>query len=279
MRDLNTGIIKVLHTFSFVDDPTRILRALRFSALYRFPLEKQTAELLRKALLEGRLDDVSPERVRDEFLLCLKEEDIWRVLGHLAEECILGVLKSPVRPPRHLGASESDILKPAIDWLAGLRAFDAGEMPDRSDIYFAFLISESELSEALSFAEHYHFGDSKIRLAESLESYRASKPSLTRDDLKPSQIVDLLENLPAPYWILLAAGKPDNSPERLNLARYITDLRHVKLEISGNDLIRAGFQPGPAFSETLHAVRQARLNGEVRNREEELSLAKKILSR
>jgi len=275
LSDLNIGLIRVLHTFSFVDDPTRILRALRFSARYGFPLEKQTEELLKRALLEGRLDDVSPERLRAEILLCLRESNPWAVLRRICDQGVFGLLHPPLQPPLCMSEPE-DQIKPALEWVAGF--MDAQDVPRRSLVYFAYLISTTLSADAIGFVQHYRFDSTVMEIAKSLEDLRGAEVELADRDLKPSRIVAILENLPAPFWVVLASGKSDISPERAHIRRFLTELRWTQPEISGDDLVTEGFEPGPRFGEALDAIRRAKLDGEISGREEEIAIAKRLLA-
>jgi tRNA nucleotidyltransferase (CCA-adding enzyme) len=274
VSDLKAGLIRVLHTFSFVDDPTRILRALRFSARFDFQLESQTADLLQRALVEGRLDDVSPERIRDELLLCLDEDDPWGVLRRIYERGIFGV----VHPSLHTGAllqSENDPIRPALDWLTG--TLPPEDRPPRHHSYLAYILSQAEPEAAHEFVARFHFDNSVLRIAEALPGLLEALAALGDSSTRASELAEKLDNLPSPFWCVLAAHTAPDSPERAALERYLTELRLIKPEIDGEDFIQEGFTPGPAFGRALAAVRRAKLDGEVVSREEEMALARKIL--
>jgi tRNA nucleotidyltransferase (CCA-adding enzyme) len=274
MEDLNAKTIRVLHTFSFVDDPTRIIRALRFSARYDFPLEKQTDELLKRALLEGRLDAVSPERVRDEILLCLNEDNPWVVLHRMCEDGVFGLLHPALHLPVCL-ASKDDPLKHAIDYLTTLLPDD--ELPKRHLVYIAHLISMSNPKDAEHFIDNYHFDNSARTLAEAIPNYTKALEKLKKPGIRPSGIVRLMEDLPSAFWPLMIADPPEQDAVSLTVTRYITALRHIKPEIDGDTLIQAGYAPGRGFKNALDEVRRAKLDGEISGKDEEMALAKKVL--
>jgi len=274
LSDIRDGLIRVLHTFSFVDDPTRILRALRFSVRFGFTLESQTEELLKRALVEGRLDDISPERVRDELILCLSEEKPWPILVRLFDEGVLGVLHQAIYSPAGLPAMEDPIV-PALEWIS--RYLDPGEVPDKVLAYLALLLSGANVEDAVKFVRKYNFDHEVIKLAEGQSEYMKACEILSDPLIKPSDLAHALEHLPKPCWVTLAAGHDDESPVRRNIKKYLTELRGIELEIDGKDLIEAGFEPGPAFGRALEAVRAAKLDGEVDGWVLEMELARKIM--
>lgn len=274
LADIENGLIRVLHTFSFVDDPTRILRALKIAERCCFELESQTAELLERALLEGRLDDVSPERVRDEILLCLHEDEPWPVLRRLCDEGVFGILHPGLFPPECLRRPD-DPVKPAIEWMSEFMERD--EFPEIEMVYMAMLLSRSDPSEAREFITRFHFDRGMMRVVEALPMLERARETLRKSDVRPSEIAVAIESLPIALWIVLAADTPPDSPTRKNLRKFLSDIRHVQPEIDGNDLINAGYEPGPSFSKVLEKIRHARMNGEISSRDEEMQMAKRML--
>ena len=98
-RDLGRGLIRVLYNMSFIEDPTRILRAVRFEQRYRFRMEPQTEQLMADALERGFLREVSGSRIRDEMVLILEEADPLAIIKRLAQ---LGVMEQ-ILPEAELG--------------------------------------------------------------------------------------------------------------------------------------------------------------------------------
>jgi len=276
LRDIRDELIRVLHTFSFVDDPTRILRALRFSERFGFELEIQTGELLKRALIEGRLDDISPERVREELIHCLSEEKPWPIIGRLFEEGTLGVLHQSIYTLPDF-SKDTDPIEPAMKWLSEFLSEE--ELPERSHAYIALLMSGAAEGGAVSFARRYKFDLEVIRIAEGLSELKGICKHLSKPVEKSSDLVRMLEKLPGPCWVVLAADGAEGSHSRENLKKYLTELRKIKLEINGDDLIKDGFDPGPGFGQALEAVRSAKIDGEVNGWDEEMELARNILSK
>ncbi len=274
LSDIKSGLIRVLHTFSFVDDPTRILRGLRFSARYGFELEDQTGELLRRALLEGRLDDVSPERIRDELFLCLHEDEPWQVLSRICEMGVFGVLHHGVHPPMCL-ADADDPVREALNWLAEFLPDE--DMPRKDLSYLAFLLSHTDPNDAVIFVSKYKFDGSVHEMVEALTHLPAAQETLRIRELTASDLAERLHPLHPSFWVVLAAETAAGSPERKALRRFLEELRVVHPVVDGDDFISEGYTPGPLFRKALAAIRKAKLDGKISTRDEEMGLARSIL--
>lgn len=254
-RDLRHRLIRVLHSLSFVDDPTRILRAVRLEQRLGFTIEENTASLIDAAL--PLLDRVSGERIRNEIELSLNEADPKRVMERLDE---IGVLQH---------------LHPDLSWHKETAAiFDLipayAEDPIWQEIYhssapefFYFAAWLAPLSEPVQRAVAQRLRVRKATLDDLLGLGAViTHLSALDDESPPSAIVQAL----APFALrtLLTARALDISP-RLNywLDRYVTEWRLVRPMTSGDDLRRAGLLPGPVYTRILNRLLNARLDGEI----------------
>jgi tRNA nucleotidyltransferase (CCA-adding enzyme) len=254
LDDLQAGLVRVLHENSFVDDPTRLLRALRYEARLGFRMEPDTERLARKAATAGGLRTVSGARVRDELLDFLGELDAPAPVERLRELGIDRAMHPALRADPELVAS------------AALGAVTIGA--DRALSALAALISAArvELDSWLS--------DLHLRADERDAVRRAASeaPRLAlelRRELRPSELYDLLIGEPPEALALALAMRAPAEP----IMRFITDLRQVGLEIGGEDLLAAGVPESPALGEALRSVLRRKLDGELSGREEELAAA------
>ena len=274
LRDIENGTIKVLHTFSFVEDPTRVLRALRFAGRFGMKMENQTRELLMRALKEGRLDHVSPERIRDEILLCLREKNPWPLLKRLADEGILGILYQSLYLPVIMNLDE-DPIRPAYDWI--INYLDKDELPELEYCYAAILLTDSDTELALGFVMKYKLNQNFIALAKNIPGFRKTRDLLNDFNTTPSEIALMLEGIPKEYWVVLAALTGDDGPGREHLVKYLAENKNIHPLIDGNDLKKAGYKPGPKFRKALEEVRAALINGLDLTKDEEMEIARKTL--
>lgn len=268
-RDLQQKLIRVLHSISFVDDPTRMLRAARLEQRLGFTIEPRTAELLVDAL--PMLDRVTGDRIRHELELSLREAQPARVLARLDELGVLAQLSPQLRwlPETAVSFDRLAELLANDSWRAALR----GETP--AFAYFALwmVTLPQAVQEGMM---------RRLRVRKS-----------TRDDVAAAnRLVALLQTVngrispgegermlrPFPPRVLLvgrAACAPGPAAELLE--RYYHEWRHVRTAVNGDDLRAMGYKPGPHFARWLDALLAARLNGQVSSREEELALLQTIL--
>jgi tRNA nucleotidyltransferase (CCA-adding enzyme) len=253
LADLGAGVIRVLHEDSFRDDPTRLLRAVRYAARLGFALEPGTERLARAAIDAGALRTVSGARVRDELLDLLGEPSAPEALA-LARDLGLdralhpAARADPELARRALEATPADG-RPAVVLLAALLL----DVPaaDRRALLDALAITAAERDAALAAAGHAREDAAALASA-----------------ARPSEIAAVLRRRP-PEAVALARVLGGGEPAR----RWLEELRDVELEIDGDDLLAAGAEPGPALGAALEAVYAKRLDGEAVGHEAELAAA------
>lgn len=253
--DLEAGLIRVLHAHSFLDDPTRLLRAVRYAARLGFALEEDTERDARVAVAEGALDTVSGARVRDELMDMLGELDAPAGVRRMHDLDIDRALDPALDPDPELVASASlgAMAIGADRSLAALAAMCAGA-PEKLDLWLGSLQLDARDRDAVSRAS---------RVAEPL-AHR-----LRADDPMPSELRGLLAGEPRELLALaLAFGAP--APPIL---RWVSGMAHVRLEITGEDLLAAGVPEGPALGRALEETLRRKLDGLVSGRDEELRTA------
>jgi tRNA nucleotidyltransferase (CCA-adding enzyme) len=249
--------VRVLHERSFVDDPTRLLRAVRYEARLGFAMDDGTERLAREAVAAGALTTVSGQRVRDELLDLLGEPSMGDGLGRLAA---LGIDRA-LNP-----ALEAD---PELAAAAVLGSAETGADPRLAALAALVSRAPDELEpwvESLSLGR----GDRGSVMAAARQG-----PGLVRTlraDPPPSAVHALLRCEPAETLaVALAHGAP-----AAPVLRFVADLRDVHLEVSGDDLVAAGLPESPAIGRALDETLRRKLDGEVSGRDDELALALRI---
>jgi tRNA nucleotidyltransferase (CCA-adding enzyme) len=258
--DLEAGLVRVLHPESFIDDPTRLLRAVRYAARFGFALEPDTERWARDAVAAGALSNVSGPRICDE-LMDLLAEDAAPDAIELARDLGIGAALHPAL-----------VLDPDAVASAKLGAIESFAEPAHVALAALCVGAPEELApwiETLGLVGSDR--DAIVRAAGRARELAAA----LRDDLEPSGIYALL--LPEPPEALalaLANGAPAEP-----LQRFITQLRGTRLEITGTDLLAAGLPESPALGEALELTLVRKLNGEISGRDEELAAALEIARR
>ncbi|MFN8463573.1 MAG: hypothetical protein U0X93_17610 [Anaerolineales bacterium] len=258
--DLEKKLIRVLHPNSFLDDPTRIFRALRYAERYGFTIESETLKLINDDSRKV-LSALSGERLRHEFDLIFEEPNPSTMLKQLAE---LDVLKS-IR----LRVTSYEL--PLLDDPSP--AFGEFAVPDmlsfQQTLCWVLWLMNSSVSEIEDVAERLAFPVLLTNAAVSASALKQELPSCK--NWKPSQWTFHLDELPSLSVYAVYLVSKENA-----LSEYLSKWQHVKPLTTGDDLKARGLAPGPRYGEILRHLRAAWLDGEVGTEEEESQLLAKI---
>ncbi len=261
--DLEARTIRVLHDRSFVDDPTRIFRAIRYASRYGFALDDDTLDLARSAIDDGLVARLTPARLRDELVLLLDEPHApasIRQLGELgADRAIHPRLVADDRAAELFERLESlrdEYRLPLPSWRLGLAAL-ARDLGEDVRPWLDALALRRQDARAVAAAV-----TAGPLLAEKVDEVAT-----------PADVVALAEPYPedAPLMALALAGTPA-------LRDYFERLRSVRLEVDGTDLAGLGLAESPRVGEVLAELRRRKLNGELDGRDSELAAARELLA-
>ncbi len=255
LADLDERLIRVLHEGSFLDDPTRLLRAVRFETRLGFRMTDETERAARVAVVEGALSTVSGKRIRDELMDLLSEVEVPDAVERLSDLGIDRGLHPALRPDAELVASAAlgAVALGADRSLAALAALCASA-PEELEGWLDGLQLDARDRDAVMWAARW-----AQPLAWTLREREHSAAELR---------AALGHERPETLALALAFGAP---PEPI--LRWLTELARVRLEITGDDLLRAGVPEGPAVGRALEGTLDRKLDGLVSGREDELRSA------
>jgi tRNA nucleotidyltransferase (CCA-adding enzyme) len=258
--DLQAGVVRILHDRSFVDDPTRLLRAVRYEARLGARMDPGTEARAREAAEAGVFATVSGARVRDELMDLLAEEEAPAALGRVRELGLDRAVNPALAADQELaaraaaGSSETGA-DPALSALAALVSRSPAELEPWLD---GLGLGRSERERVIAAARQ--------------------GPVLARaltDRLPSSALHALLRHeQPEAMAVALAYGAPAEP-----IRRFLAELRDVTLEVTGDDLLAAGVEPSPALGLALEETLRRKLDGDVSGREQELALALELARR
>jgi len=253
--DLEHRLVRVLHERSFLDDPTRLLRAVRYAARLGFELDPETERLAREAVAADALSTVSGARIRDELMDLLRETDVPSGIERMRDLEIHSALHPELDPDPELVASAAlGATAIGADRAVSALAALVESAPEELDLWLADLNLLAEERDAASRAARVG-----PRIAMTLRER----------DHSPSELRELLGREPLEALALaLALRAPSEA-----ILRWVTDLRGVELEISGADLLAAGVPEGPDIGRALEETLRRKLDGVVSGRDEELRTA------
>jgi len=269
-RDLRERKVRVLHVRSFIDDPTRIFRAIRFEQRYNFCIEKVTERLIKLALREGVFQLLSGKRIKEELKQILEEDRPERNVYRMQK---LGILKV-IQPGIYLNSSREMIFDKLIDTIARYEIL-TGEKSKRWLIRLSVLLRDLTEEEIENFCSKYSFTrEERETILASSKKADEIVERLTVPEMKPSSIYYLLRSYPSEALILAMAIAKDDIVEK-RIVLYLSHLQKIELEITGDDLKKMGYKPSPEFSRILEETKKAKLDGLVKTVEEEVEFIRK----
>jgi tRNA nucleotidyltransferase (CCA-adding enzyme) len=265
-RDLKEGRITLLHNLSFVEDPTRVFRAIRFEQRFKFRITKLTANLINNAVKNNFFDRLSGARLFGELKLILQEENPIPAITRLAEFNLL----TAVHPRLVYDEATRDRLERVQAVLSWFDLLYLGEKYDRWLVYFLGLVDHLTLAELQEMLRRFNL--SPKHAACVIQGKEAADQALLRlfhyGEAERTRIYHLLSPLDTEF-ILYMMAKSRHDISRKAISLYFTHLKNLKPEIKGRDLVAMGYRPGPLIKEMLDRLLEARLNEQVQSRRAE----------
>ncbi|NIS78796.1 MAG: CBS domain-containing protein [Anaerolineales bacterium] len=263
-RDLREHQIRVLHSLSFVDDPTRMLRAVRLEQRLGFEVESRTLELLGQALpLLGR---VSGERIRSEFIQIFDEERLSAIMGRLQELGLLSAIHPSLVWDKWLEDKFHQVkaFQPPEEW-------QLQEPPSREFVLYALLFMRIPLEEVKGICQRLHFPAGMTAEILDAAALKIKLPDLV-ERVPASELVARLEECretsAVAAWYALDAQKK----AREVIEQYLSTWRFVAPNTDGDTLRTIGLPPGPAYSRILWSLRAAWIDEDIKSVDEEQAL-------
>jgi tRNA nucleotidyltransferase (CCA-adding enzyme) len=257
MADLQQGLVRVLHPGSFIDDPTRLYRAVRYEKRYGFRIADDTLALIPDA--RPFVEKLSAQRIRHELDLVLDEAKSVAMLRRLDELNLLTAI--------HPALADFDRSN-----LATVKSNDVS-LQNRNSRWVLWLMHLSE-QQIESLNERLHFTASLLKAVRSAALLTTNLAVLM--GLKPSQAVELLEEYSIKAIEVVSCAAPDQAVRNI-LTKYLSEWWSVRPKTTGNDLKKRGIAPGPRYAEILRRLRAAWLDGEVKSEEEEKKLLENLI--
>lgn len=275
-KDIKERTIRVLHSLSFVEDPTRILRAIRFEQRFHFRMDRQTERLIKNAMNLNLFQQLSGRRLFQELRLIMEEREVLACFRRMDGFSLLQVLHPLLKLNDLLENTLSEVervlnwyrllyLEPkAQSWRLFVLALGSGLDDAQFQIFMRRL---NFLDRDENFLTSMRQGlDETVYL---LNQWQGRAGSM-------SELFFILKPLPLESVLYLMA-RSQKEVMRRNISLFLTQLRTQKVAVSGKDLKAMGLPPGPDYAEILRAVQAAMIDGTAPDRNSQLVLAGKLV--
>jgi tRNA nucleotidyltransferase (CCA-adding enzyme) len=272
--DLAEGVIRVLHNRSFRDDPTRMFRAIRLEQRFGFVLHRHTLRLLQRAVDKRWIELLSGARLWRELRLMLEGEFPVACLRRLDE---LGIL-SHIDTALGLSQDRLELLTRVAEAHVELAETHADVLGRPWSVYLAALCHGLDVNILRRVGARLALSPRIIQgLIDGLTAAEGACQRLrTSEHVRPSEVVTVLQRLPSEMLPLLLALCPEDKVHQC-IQHYLTTWRHVRSDLTGNDLKRLGVPQGPQIGRLLAHVLAAKLDGEATSREAEEALVRRVV--
>ncbi|MDH5789103.1 MAG: CBS domain-containing protein [Nitrospinota bacterium] len=269
-RDLKDKVVRVLHNLSFIEDPSRAFRAIRFEQRLEFRIGKQTESFIKHAVKKKFIEKMSGARLYNELVLILKEPNPLSCLRRMKELDLLQFIHPKVLKNK----KDVEVIERVQEVFTLSRIVHLVQECDEGYVYLLAMLYPLDGREIARAGTRLHLSQKQRRKIKVDFDHCKSrlKTFKKKTKLEPSEIYNLLSDLSSEALLLLMAV---SGSERINkyILLFFTEYHDsARLSLTGDDLIDMGIQPGPIFKTVFKTLRDARVNGLVHSREEEVTL-------
>jgi tRNA nucleotidyltransferase (CCA-adding enzyme) len=275
-KDLKDKVIRVLHNLSFVEDPTRIFRAIRFEQRFGFSIGKLTSSLIQNAVRMDFFKRLSGRRMFTEIRLILEEQNPAPAIARMHDYNLL----QAIHPSIELKDELIQQLNAVTSTLAWHDLLFTEESYSRWAVYFMVLIRSFDLPTSFEICQRLELAPRHTQLLCS-ERLQAQEHLSQMEYRLPQTAAKLYHHLNSfrTELILYMMAVTERKSVKKAISAYYNQLRTIQTAIGGEDLKALGLKPGPLFREILDAVRDARLNGKLQTREDELRMVQEWIAK
>ena len=267
IEDMGRGLIRSLHPDSFVDDPTRIFRAVRYEQRLGFSIEDKTFEQLKAAVARGHIASLTPDRVRHELERILQEDQPGPALQRLATLGVLAAIHSSLSDPQ---------VEARLTAVADLSP--GQKRPPDPLVYLSALAYPLSTDQAEGVIHRLNMPIHWAQVVRDTVQAKGLESTIADQSLTPASLARLLDGFcPEALWAVSRLTGSTTAARRLN--EYFTELRGTTPVLSGSDLLAMGVPQGPLVGRLLQELRDAKLDGRVSTERQERCLVQAALTR
>jgi tRNA nucleotidyltransferase/poly(A) polymerase len=260
-EDIKKGIIKILHPLSFIDDPTRILRALKFSIRLGYRLDNFTSYLQKECLNSGIFDDLAGERIKSELKQTLNL-NYAECYDRILSEDIFRLFASKIKKDSHnlsQGEKITEIINKHIDHIKNKDLLWL--------IYLGCLFADLDSEEVSLAIKKLNLNSVETKILLSGNTILKNKERL----LGMKTLFEVYEFFECHFTesILMALAVTNDETITYYIEKYLNELQFETIHTTGRTLINKGFQPGPEFGYILRDILKEKINGKIQSKDDE----------
>jgi tRNA nucleotidyltransferase (CCA-adding enzyme) len=263
VTDLKAKILRTLHDNSFIDDPTRILRAIRFQSRLGFKMEKKSRKLFDTAVKGGYLDLAPGERLLDEIMILMGENDGYKAAIQLEKTGVLAALFPGIK------------IEVNAEKMFRLVKKAAGRNHNIALLNFMCVVCGSQIGPVKKAVAKLKMSNTHTTHILQAIKTREAAVLINKKDIKKSFIYSHLHTFGAEPLIYLKAYSA-GTPAEKNIDIYIDELMELKIDVNGSDLKALGIKEGPEYTKIFEAISCAKIDGLISSRAQQLDMAQKI---
>jgi tRNA nucleotidyltransferase (CCA-adding enzyme) len=266
-KDIKEKVIRVLHNLSFVEDPTRVLRAIRFEQRFGFKIGKLTLSLMKNAVSINCFKGLSGRRLFLELKLILSEQEPFKAIQRMSEFDLLQVFSPRIKlAPEMISVMEE--IRAVLSWF-NLLYLDESYEPWK--VYWHGLTSGIDQGGLKEISEKLQLGNSeKQSLVDPRPALSQTMEHIDRQQEEDNHTLYTLLSQYDNETLLYSMARSKSKKVKRGISTYFTKLKGTRTLLRGRDLKSMGMLPGPLYKEILDTLLKARLEGAVNTREDEL---------
>lgn len=274
-NDMKRGLVRVLHNLSFIDDPTRIFRGIRFSGRLNFRIEEHTEHLLKNAIKSHYIKNISGKRIFEELKYIFDERNPVPMIKKLAEYKALYFLSPEIRFDENMEELVLATFK-VISWY---------------NLLFAEKTIKTWIPYLLSLI-YYVSPEEKRRICKEFYITKKDGYIITRvknnvpkllnklnrsQKIVPSKVYDILHNSSIEILLFIMAFAKDNLLIEKKISLYLIELINEKPFLTGKELLKMGFKPGPGIGRVKKRLLYQKLDGKVQSKDDEIKYVNRYI--
>lgn len=269
-KDLRSRKIHVLHSLSFIDDPCRLFRAIRFEQRFGFEIGRQEQVFMRTSIKKNLVDSLSGTRLFNEIKLLLNEKKTMDCIRRMQEFDLFQF----VSPEIFKGSQDLEVLERLESiFLSEEKRIVIG----KPKVWYVYLLGLFYSLDEVAFLKAAKRLDLSNRIKNSLHEDRTQcrqslKKLTSKNECGPLEIYHAFAKLSVEGIVFLIALSSTNRINQYANIYFTQYQGRVEPFLTGNDLLKMGMEPGPVFKFVFNALREARIKGSVKSREEEIAL-------